>query len=529
MAGARTAGRIPASAPRRERAPEYGAGPLAFVGLVLTASLGLFVATGSAVLALVPLGLIALFYTVWSLPVRYTFYPFAAAVILADIMPRDPANPAATWRSIAFPLQRLLLDNLNVLTGVDALRFSGTEVVLVFLLLLCTVRTLAGVSRDTAGTPPMAKPLMAALAVSLAGVLFLEVWGLARGGDFRQSLWQFRQLLWFPFVTIVAACALRGAEDFMTLGRIVTWTASVKVFIGLYYFGGIAKYNGPRPDTVTSHHDTVLFVTVIAIGIATYMHRRTPRQLFFSALSCAWMLFGIYLNARRTAYVSLIAVFAVLFIMQPVRPRRKGYRLLLRAAPLFAAYIYAGNFKTTGIFSPAADIVSVFNQQDSSNSTRDIENYNLIQTLKQGKLMGSGWGHMYQEQSVAYSISDIFQQYRYIAHNSVLWLWSIGGLLGFTAIWTVFGMVVFFAVRSYDHAVTAQQRTAACVAASVVTAFVVQAWADMGTQSWTGAFLLASAAAISGKMAAANGGWPLRLRAPQHTPRPAPRIMAKVA
>ena len=100
--------------------------------------------------------------------------------------------------------------------------------------------------------------------------------------------------------------------------------------------------------------------------------------------------------------------------------------------PLVVVYFAIAHFKTTGIFAPGASLLSVTKQKDGSSITRDIENFNLLVTLRQHPFVGSGWGHEYVELVKADDISKFFPQYRYIAHNSVLWLWSIGGLAGFT-------------------------------------------------------------------------------------------------
>ncbi|MEP7346275.1 MAG: O-antigen ligase family protein [Gemmatimonadaceae bacterium] len=501
----RDAGVVPAVGARAVVKDEGVA--LVLVGVVCLASVGVLAVTANPVFAFLPLLLTVAGYAMWVLPLRYSFYPLLFLVIIADVGPRDPYNPAVAWRSPVNGLQRGLLDNLNMLLGVEAMRFSGTELLLLLLLGLCAVRTLAGVGRDAHGRVPLPKPVYAALALSSLVVVALEVWGAARGGDVRQSLWQFRQIAWLPMIAIVAGQALRDADDYVMVGKVVTLAAAVKVVIGIIYFRLVAAGGGSAPATVTSHHDTVLFVVVVAFWILRYVHRRTPRQLAATALVSAWIMLGMVLNNRRTAWVSLVAVLVTLFVLQPARPRRKGYRVLLHLFPMLVLYVYAGNYQTTGIFKPAASVISVFADDNASNSTRDIENFNLIQTIKQNKLVGSGWGHMYSEQSVAYDISGAFEQYRYIAHNSVLWLWSIGGLLGFTGLWMVMGIGIFFSARSYHLASDSTSRVAASLAIATFVAFIVQAWADMGTQSWTIVLLVACAVTASGKLAAATGGW----------------------
>ena len=105
-------------------------------------------------------------------------------------------------------------------------------------------------------------------------------------------------------------------------------------------------------------------------------------------------------------------------------------------------------------------------------------------------------------------ISQLFPQYRYIAHNSVLWLWSIGGLVGFSLIWLPLVVAVFLARRGYAFARSPTEHTVGITALVVVICFVNQAWGDMGTQGQTCIILLAWAIAGAGNLASATGAFP---------------------
>jgi hypothetical protein len=222
----------------------------------------------------------------------------------------------------------------------------------------------------------------------------------------------------------------------------------------------------------------------------------------------AWTLFGLVINNRRTAYVTLAAAALTFYAVLPRRTRRMLLRLALCALPFGVLYLGVGSRRPTGLFAPAGMVMSVLTQKDASSQTRDIENYNLLVTLKQNPLVGSGWGHEYVEVTRAYDISSVFAQYRYIAHNSVLWLWSIGGLVGFTLLWLPLVVGAFLAARAHAFATGPRERAVAYAALATYAAFVIQAWADMGTQSWTTQGLLAVALAASGKLAVHTGAWP---------------------
>jgi O-antigen ligase len=123
-----------------------------------------------------------------------------------------------------------------------------------------------------------------------------------------------------------------------------------------------------------------------------------------------------------------------------------------------------------------------------------------------------GWGHEYTEVNRAYDITQYFAQYRFIAHNSILWLIAIGGIVGFTLLWMPLVVGIFLATRCYRFARDPAERTAAAAVLAVFVAYVVQAWGDMGTQGGGTTLLTACALAVTGKLARATGAWTPRVR-----------------
>jgi hypothetical protein len=480
-------------------------------------SAAILAATGNPVSALTPVavavGATLLAYMSYSLPLRYTLFAFSGLVILADIAPSDlSSDPAGVWKSPVYLLHLLLIDNLDTVVGVDALRFSGTELVLLLLLILVAVRGASGYGGDRAGRIGGANVVKASLALAGIAIAALEVRGIASGGDVRQSLWQFRWLVWLPVITALVMYALRGPRDFATWLYVITATACVKAAIGLYYYLAVARPAGVRPATVTSHIDSLLFVVVIALWVGVVVYRPTVSRFAIAAAISGWMVMAIVINNRRTAYVGLAATLIVLCPLLTMRLKRLLAHASFVCVPLVAVYLAAGSGHTTGFFAPAGSIMSVFEARDASTATRDVENYNLILTLKPHILAGTGWGHEYVEAVKAFDISRVFAQYRYLAHNSVLWLLGIGGVLGFTAIWLPMQLAVFMASRSNRFARTGDERAAAYGVVAIIACYATLAWADIGTQSWTTDFLLAGAIAGSSKLATATGAWPAGIR-----------------
>ncbi len=404
------------------------------------------------------------------------------------------------WQSPLHPIGALLFENLHKVTGIDLFRFSGLDVILV--LLLC-----ASISRRPAGGVPLAKGLRVALTTSLLTILWLEAWGIVRGGDFKSSLWQFRQIIWLPPLVYILVRTLRDRRDYAAVAKVIVGAAAVKVALGLYFVLMIVPGlpERERPSFATSHSDSLLFVSAIFIVVATLLQQRNKTNIKWALAVVAWSGVGLVINNRRLAFVGLGAGLYVMYRLLGGATRRRLQRMVLATAPFALLYVYAGrNHGDAWLWKPAAAVASVFTQKDRSSGTRDIENFNLIQTVKLNRLLGSGFGHEYLERVKADNIARTFALYRFIGHNSVLWLLSVAGLFGFCALWMLFAVAAYYGARAFRVARHPRDRAAAEASVAIVTAYIIQAYGDMGLQSWAGVLLLGIAATVAGKLAVAG-------------------------
>src|SRR5439155_17948960 len=122
--------------------------------------------------------------------------------------------------------------------------------------------------------------------------------------------------------------------------------------------------------------------------------------------------------------------------------------------------------------------------------------------------LGMGLGQPYEEVVKGPDISQSFALYRYIPHNSILWMMMAGGPLGFFLLWSPFVVGMYLAARAHRLARTPRERLAALSALCAQILFLVQAYGDMGTQNWSTTWLMAAALAVSGKLAVTTGAWP---------------------
>jgi hypothetical protein len=468
---------------------------------------------GSLAVALAPLLGAALLYAVWRLPLRYSALGLLLIVLCVDNPYEIPF--AGMW---AWPLEglaRLLYDNLYRTVGLGFLRFPLLFVLMAGLWGLGVFRRFKRTRVDS-DVVQLPRPLRDALWLCMGTVLFLEVMGVARQGDMQQSLWQVQHLLFLPVLCGLWALASRGPRDHAAVAWVVLGSAVFKVALGAYFLYFIARPQGVIPPYVTQHTDTILFVMAIVIVVALWMERPSLRHTAGVLLISPVMLFGIVINDRRLAYVSLAACLLTIFLLSPWnRSKRFLARALLAMVPLLLPYFVVGWSSHSSMFKPVQAIHSVVEndgsndeQADSSTEFRHMENFNLIETWKPNPFLGSGFGHEYDEVIQLPDISKFFPAYRYVPHNSVLWLLGIGGVLGFTALWLFLVVGLFLTARAYRYARVPEDRAAALTCICVAVCVLNQAFGDMGTQSWVSVFMLAPAVVLGGKLAVSVGAWP---------------------
>lgn len=344
---------------------------------------------------------------------------------------------------------------------------------------------------------------------ALAGMF---LYGMLGGGNLMSAMLQTQVMLFLPFAAFLFTAALRTESELRAAGLALLWAAFYRGFLVLYFAWVVAPELHLQPATMTTHGDTILFASAIAILGSHALEAPTRMNVLRAAVLIAVMLVVIQVNNRRLAYVCVGGCTAVLFLLyDDPKLKRLIRRRLLQLSPLIALYVIVGWGSDSRIFKPVKAISSLAGKhQDTSSQTRDIENYNLIVTLKPHILAGVGWGHEYNEVSVAYSISEFFPLYRYIPHNSLLGLWAFTGYIGATAWWLCLVVAAFLAVRAYKFAKQPTTRTICAVAVCEIVIYMLQGYGDMGLDAWQGSLTLALAFAAASRMAAATGAFPAR-------------------
>jgi hypothetical protein len=479
-------------------------------GAVLASVAMLVLGDGNPAAALVPPLLLALGVALVWLP----FSTVATAVVFVALVVDDVrARPhQGLWKSPLFAPGRLVYDALDKVSGVPGLKIFGVELLfllLAALLLLTLLGTQHGLRR-----PPSV--FTRATLVALGAVVLLEAWGIARGGNVRFSMLQMRPMLLTGLASLVLAHATPHARQARLLLGVVVAAAALRSLVGVYYWLAVQsgldasqlEMGGGR--YLMTHADTVLLVVALLICISALVARPGRATVLLNALVSPLLLAVIVANNRRLAFVALgLSLLAMYTALQGPLKRRVN-QLLLILLPVGLLYL-AVAWNAQGLWAqPARSLRSLYKGGDASASMRDIENYNLVLTARKHPILGSGFGHEYDEVSRAFSIEGFLEAYRYLPHNSLLWLVSAGGVVGFTMFWWLLLVGVFLAALVQRHAREPLDHVVAQAGIGAIIAYSVQCFGDMGMQSWLVVVVLATLLGLVASRAAALGVWPER-------------------
>jgi hypothetical protein len=479
---------------------------LALLAGVVLATLGLLVLFPAV--ALLPMLAASLLGVLAKVPVRYPVLTLLAILLTIDCAVEVPYS--GQWNSPLSFIGRLFFINLNVVTGVPGLGFTLVDLSVFGLIILFVYRQAMGLKTDER-TTPLPRPLVMALLLILVTISWMYVWGVMRGGDARPAKWQLQKLLLMPMFVLLFNASIRGPEDFRILGRIIIVAAFTKAFLGAFFIVFIARPQGLYAEYATTHSDTMLYVTGLAIVLSAWTEEPTWKNFRRLALVGGVILMGLDYNDRRLAYATLNQCVIAMFLISPwSRVKRYATRVGLLLAPLFLFYVAVGWANPTGFFSPVNTFKSMIvgeHNETGEMDYRDVENFNLISTWQRNPLLGTGYGHGFDEVMKLADISHLFEDYLYHPHNSVLGLLAFGGAVGFTGVWLFVALTVYFAVRAYHRAHAPQWRAGCLVVVSIVLAYTNQCFGDMGITSWYATILMALAVTVSGKLATLTGAW----------------------
>jgi hypothetical protein len=497
-----------AGAATRARPPGAGLTAVVLAGVGLATAAAAALARGNPAVAAAPVLVALVLWVLWKLPLRWS-----TTAVLVLVLSLDLSDDAmGKWHSPLAVLGDLLRENLDKVFVGSNFKLSGLEVLLLVLYAVAAWRRATGDDLDTRDQVQTASVLRGAALTFLAGLAAATVLGLATGGSVKFAIVQVRPLLHVPALYLLFHLAYRGPRDHLTIGRAVIFAACVKAALAVYVDKTVAPFAMMRKwEYSTNHGDSILFAAAVLVLVTPLLERIDRRTLVRAAVFLPFIAWGTYHNHRRLAYVDLGLAFMCIYAIAPWPGwRRWVTRVGVVAAPLLALYLAAGWAGGGGaLFAPVRVLRTLSDSKvDRSTLYRDVENWNLVKSIEERPVLGRGFGHPFSEYIKGDDISSVFELYAIEPHNAVLGLLLFGGLLPFTAMWSLLAVGIFLAVRAYRRAVERDDRAAALCAVGVLITCAVQTYGDHGQFYTQWPVFMALALVVAGKLAVTTGAWP---------------------
>lgn len=355
------------------------------------------------------------------------------------------------------------------------------------------------------------RPMIQLAQVTYATIAFTFLIGRLRGGEMQWAVWQVDRVIYLPTVFLLCQAAFSNPKDYLAVGKVALVASLLRATQAMWVRATVtAKLDEFGESTLpyaTTHNDSMLFAAGSVMLVSLLLERAGKKERRLAYWGLPILIGGMMANHRRIVWVEIILVFFTLYLITKSNPfKRTLNRLMVASLPLIAGYVLAGWNSSSGIFKPVKVIRSaVDSSSDTSTAWRDLENFNLIFTLRGYPLTGVGYGNGFWEMwplpAVDYSLE------RYVPHNSILGIYCYGGFIGYLGITALWVAGIYFAIRAYHRSSDALQRSAALTSFGAILVYYLQCFGDMGLGSWTGVYLVAPALAVASKLTVLNGAW----------------------
>ncbi len=324
----------------------------------------------------------------------------------------------------------------------------------------------------------------------VAGLVWGYVWGvfLRGGGDAIVGLWEARAVAHLLVVTFLAGQLIRTEDGWRRLAQalmVVTGIVALKIILrSALYIGRIEGI-----DESSFDHNNVLFFNFFFIfGLAYLFFKPKVRwsgiwwAIYFTLLP--FIIIADVLVQRRSGFGSLGLALVTLLVLG-ARWKPKTMIMVALATVIFVSGYFAAFWNTSSpiLAQPIRAVKSLVEpdiRDFLSNQYREIEYFNLMETLNSSPVLGIGFGQEFLFVKAMPNISG-WPFWRYTPHNEVVWLWLKLGLFGFIVFWLVMLTSAYRGIKLFwtrNTSMSLGPLFLAAICANVMQVFF--AWIDQG-------------------------------------------------
>ena len=275
-------------------------------------------------------------------------------------------------------------------------------------------------------------------------LVFFMGFGIARGGVVNIALWEVRALFYLCLAYFVGTQVIRTHRDVVVNTWCILLPVSIKGFQGVWRWA--VDLGGDIGDlhAITSHECAVFLMTSFVFSLNLLLFQGDRRMLLYTVFTFPTSFITFIYAQRRVAYGCLAFGFIMTFLYLPKRTKKMFLQVALPMIPVMVLYFAAFWNSTSGLAMPVQQVRSIFGEDtsgevDSSNTYRDVEKFNLIETIRTYPA-GVGFGNKYL---IIMPLDAVdFPLWDYIPHNCILWMWVKMGFLGIASFFICMGLLV---------------------------------------------------------------------------------------
>jgi O-antigen ligase len=293
-----------------------------------------------------------------------------------------------------------------------------------------------------------------------------------------------------------------------TLGIVLGVSLLIACFETLYrhftYIRG--SYSLDVPLDLAFAHEVSIFAAALAFYLLTQcLWSPSPWRTAFCGALALVPLAALIVTHRRAGMVALDASLILLALTLLRTDVRRSLVIIPLAIVVIAGLLAATWHEPGGLGQPARGVQSIIGTNEraddiSSDEYREREAANVRSNILARPVQGLGFGREYDFPNELPDLSSFWPMYRYLPHNSILWVWVKGGVLAFVALLFLFAVAMNRSAQLFNTLTEPALRTAALTAAACVLMFAVFAYTDLGLVTPASVFFFGLALGVIGAL-----------------------------
>ena len=364
--------------------------------------------------------------------------------------------------------------NLNLITGIGALVMNPVELLLGLIVGIWFVRAVT--SRET---NLRVIPNLGIAVVFLGMLIFFTGYGLAMHGDFKSALWEIRALYYLCAMYFLASQLIRTRRQVTICIWIIIIAISIKGLQGCWRFFITLGGHLGNVQAITGHEDALFMSTIFVLMLALFLLDRRRKEFWVLLVTFPFTFLTFIVTQRRIAYGVFALSVMLVILLVPRAKKILALKLLIPIIPFLLVYTAVFWNSSSTLALPVQQVRSVFQkgeQEDTSNTYRKIENFNLKQTIRTFP-QGIGFGKKYL---IIIPLADVdFPLWEYIPHNCIYWMWAKTGFVGFVIFWLFVGTAIVQAVINYRKMNDLYFRAVSLMVITFIISQVIVAYYDL--------------------------------------------------